>query len=123
MSQKKTIILIDDDKILIEMYEKKITENNFLVITASNGKEGFELILKNKPDLIVTDLVMPIFDGFDLLEKIQHSEAKNVPVIAFTNLNDPKDIQEAIQKGFKEYWIKANYTPSQIVKKIKEILK
>jgi DNA-binding response OmpR family regulator len=121
-NNKITIILVDDDVILLEMYKKKISMSGFNVLIAKSGKEGFQLMHDSSPNLMIVDLVMPNWDGFELYNRIR-VENKNVPVIAFTNLSDASDKQEALNRGFFDYWIKSDYTPAQIVTKIKKILK
>jgi two-component system, OmpR family, response regulator MprA len=116
-----TIILVDDDEVLLEMYKKKIGMSGFNILIAKNGKEGFKLMHNSNPNLMIIDLVMPSWDGFELYDRIR-MENKVIPVVAFTNLSDTSDKQEALDKGFFDYWVKSDYTPAQIVSKIKKIL-
>lgn len=117
------IILIDDDVALLEMYETKLTNSGFKVLTASNGNEGFQLVSSNKPDLILTDLVMPESDGFELLRKIKKGKkTKDFPTVALTNLSSENDRKEAMGSGAIDYLVKSNYTPAQIVEKVKGYL-
>ena len=119
--KKITIILVDDDEMLLDMYKKKITTSGFNILTAKNGKDGFRLMHSVEPSLMIIDLVMPVWDGFELYSRIR-MENKDLPVVAFTNLSNESDKQEALNKGFLDYWIKSNYTPAQVVAKIKKIL-
>ena len=119
--KKITIILVDDDEMLLDMYKKKITTSGFNILTAKNGKDGFRLMHSAEPSLMIIDLVMPVWDGFELYSRIR-MENKDLPVVAFTNLSNESDKQEALNKGFLDYWIKSNYTPAQVVAKIKKIL-
>ena len=78
-----TIILIDDDEVLLEMYEKKLSLSGFEVLTAHNGGDGVKIASANKPDLILTVLVMPITDGFEVLRRIKSDKAfKDIEIIA-----------------------------------------
>ena len=116
------ICLIDDDEMILEMYEKKFKLAKFKVFTANNGKQGFELIKQKNPDLIISDLVMPSGDGFELLEKLkQEKKTKNIPVIVLTNLTFDKD--KALKLGVIDYLVKSDNTPSEVIKKIKIALK
>ncbi len=119
--KKITIILVDDDEMLLDMYKKKISMSGFDILTAKNGKDGFKLMLNAQPSLMIIDLVMPNWDGFELYSRIR-MENKEVPVVAFTNLSNNSDKQEALDKGFLDYWVKSDYTPAQIVAKIKKIV-
>lgn len=117
------IILIDDDIALLEMYETKLAMSGFKVLTANNGKEGFELVSSNTPDIVLTDLVMPESDGFELLKKIKKDKrTKDFPTVALTNLSSENDRKEALNSGAIDYLVKSNYTPAQIVEKVKGYL-
>jgi len=118
-----TIILIDDDEVLLEMYEKKLSLSGFEVLTAHNGGDGVKIASANKPDLILTDLVMPITDGFEVLRRIKSDKAlKNVPAIALTNLSSEADKKAVFELGAIDYIVKSNYTPSQVVDRVKHHL-
>jgi len=119
----RLIILIDDDIALLEMYETKLVMSGFKVLTANNGKEGFQLVSANTPDIVLTDLVMPESDGFELLKKIKKDKrTKDFPTVALTNLSSENDRKETMRDGAIDYLVKSNYTPAQIVEKIKGYL-
>lgn len=120
---KPFIILIDDDQDLLDMYETKLSLSGFKVLTATNGNEGFDLVSNNEPDLILTDLVMPESDGFELLRKIRNSKAtKDFPVVALTNLSSDNDRDQAKKLGAVDYIVKSNFTPAQIVERVRYYL-
>ena len=119
-----TIFLIEDDEMILRMYAEKLKLAKFNVFTANNGIKGFELIKKRKPNLIISDLVMPNGDGFELLRELKKcNETKNIPVIALTNLNSDNDKKEVMALGAVDYLVKSDNTPSEVIKKIKNILK
>src|SRR5690348_7522508 len=70
-AQIKTILIVEDDPILQEMYNDKFTKVGFVVLTAANGQEGLEKTLSQKPDIILLDLMMPIMDGKVMLKKLR----------------------------------------------------
>jgi DNA-binding response OmpR family regulator len=120
----KKILLIEDEKILAEMYRDKFTQAGFKVFLAFDSKEGLDLTKKEKPDLIVLDILLPKENGITFLGWLRKEpEASSIPVVAFSNYDDPETKREAIKLGAKEYLIKTSYTPQEIVKKIKEYLK
>jgi len=120
----KKILIIEDEKILGEMYKDKFTEAGFEVSLVIEAKEGIEAIKKEKPDLILLDILLPRENGIFFLQKIREiPEIASIPVVAFSNYDDPATKREAIKLGVKEYLIKTNYTPQEIVAKIKEYLK
>lgn len=121
--KKNAVILIDDDKMTIDLYSEKLQEEGFNIFSANNGKDGVKLIELYKPDLILLDIVMPGGDGFYVLNEIKKKEeTKNIPVIVLTNLSNEEDKKMAKNLGADYYIVKVNYTPSQAAEKIKEIL-
>ena len=124
MKSKPTIVLLDDDKWITDLYSDKLKMEGFRVFVANNGKDGFKLIIEHRPDLVLTDIVMPKGDGFYVLKKIKETEeVKNVPVITLTNIASEHDKQQGIELGACDYLMKAENTPSQVVKKIRTVLK
>ncbi len=122
--KKKKIFIVEDEKMLAEMYRDKLTRVGFEVYSAYDAEEGIELIKKNDPDLILLDILLPRENGVSLLSKIRKEEKiALVPVIAFSNYDDKETKKEAENLGVKEYLIKTNYTPQEIVEKIKKYVK
>ena len=122
-NKKKKIIIIEDDKFLLKAYEIKFKQSDFDVILATDGISGFELVEKEKPSLIILDLMLPGMNGFEFLKKIKSDEKlKNIPVIVVSNLGQKNDCEKAIKLGAKEFLIKTNYSLEEIIKKIKGYL-
>ena len=120
----KKILLVEDEKILGEMYKDKFSKAGFEVHLVREAEEGLKLVKKEKPDLVVLDILLPRENGiFFLEERKKDSEIFSIPVIAFSNFDDPETKKEALKLGAKDYLIKTNYTPEEIVKKIKKYLK
>ncbi|MCH7882943.1 response regulator [Patescibacteria group bacterium] len=121
---KKKIFIVDDDEFLLDMYSVKFRENDFEVETASNSSEALDKINAGlTPDVILLDLVMPGLDGFEFMKKIK--EKKLIPrslIIILTNLGEKEDVDKGMKMGANDYIIKAHYTPSEVVKKVKELL-
>lgn len=121
--KKHTIILIDDDKFITDMYSEKLQQEGFNIFCANNGNDGAKLIALYKPDLILLDIVMPLGDGFYVLEEIKkNKETKDTPIIILTNLANEIDRKETEKMGANDYVIKANSTPSKIIEKINSLL-
>lgn len=115
------ILIIEDEKILKEMYEEKLEREGFEVIGVLDCQKGFELAKKEKPDIILLDILLPEENGIDFLRKLrQDEETKALKVLAFSNYDDKRTRQEAEDLGVKEYLIKANYTPRQVIEKIQK---
>lgn len=118
------IILVEDDDLIRRMYEQAFEFEHLNVQSATNGKEGLDLIMQEKPDLVLLDVMMPEMNGLEVLERLKSDESvKNIPVIILTNLAADHDIQEALNRGAVKYIIKSEHTPAQIVKQVQEILK
>ena len=119
---KKRILIIDDEQQVISALQKKLGEEGFDVLTASDGKEGLEKALKDNPDLILLDLILPIIDGVTLLDKLKTDDnVKEIPVIILTNLDDSDKVDECRKKGVYDYLVKINWTLEDISKKVKSV--
>ncbi|MBU1166997.1 response regulator [Patescibacteria group bacterium] len=117
------VLVIDDDKFVQKVYQVKLEEAGYEVIQAFDGQEGEEKISKEKPDFILLDMIMPKKNGFELLEDIKtDAKLKKVPVVVISNLKQDSDIEKAKNLGANEYMPKDQFSPVQIIEKIKEIV-
>jgi len=120
----KKILIIEDDSFLSEMYSTKLIQEGFETEIAVDGKQGIDKIKNIKPDLVLLDIVLPKMDGFEILESVKKDpEFKNIPIILLTNLGQKNEIEKGLSLGADEYIIKAHFTPTAVVAKVKEILK
>lgn len=118
------ILLIEDDLPMVKMYNTRLEKENFEIEVAYTGEEGLEKIKEWLPDLVVLDLMIPKIGGMELLEQLRaDSKTKNLPVIILSNLSQEQDIVRSRELGVKDFLIKANFTPSQVIEKIKSYLK
>ncbi|HSX09328.1 MAG TPA: response regulator [Candidatus Saccharimonadales bacterium] len=117
----KTILIVEDDKILLEMYSDKFVKEGFTVITAENGKIGLEKAINTKPDIILLDLMMPIMDGKRMLSKLrQFPQFKKLPVIILTNAGEVDNIRQTQRyDNACEFLIKSNVSVDEVVEKVK----
>ena len=122
---KKKVLIIEDDEILLEMYKEKLKLEGFKVSTANDGKKAL-IRIKSGADLILLDILMPGLNGFEVLKKIKNDEdVSDIPVVVLTNIGGEsldKDKSLALSLGATDYMIKALNTPEQVVSKIKKIL-
>lgn len=117
------ILFIEDDPLIIKIYTTRLTADGYQVLSAENGEAGIKLAETEIPDIIVLDIMMPRMDGFGVLEKIKSNEKlKNKPVLVYSNLAQDEEIQRARQMGATEFIIKANFSPTEMVEKIKQYL-
>ena len=120
----KKILIIEDEKLLAEMYRDRFIKAGFKVILALDSREGLELAKKEKPDLIVLDILLPRENGVTFLEWLKKDpEISSITVVVFSNYDEPDTRRKALRLGAKEYLIKADHTPEEIVAKVKSHLK
>jgi len=120
----KSILIIDDDKFLLDMYAKKFNSSGFEVNVASGGDEALKIIEGGlNPDVLVTDVTMPGMDGFEFLEKLKsENKLPNALRIMLTNQNMEEDVKKAHNVGAHGYIVKATMIPSEVVEAVSEII-
>jgi len=117
----KKILLIEDEEILINLLQKKLTNEGYDISVARNGQEGLELIKEIRPDLILLDIIMPKMGGFEVLEEMQKDqELQNIPVIIISNSGQPVEIDRAQKLGAKDWLIKTDFDPQEVIDKVKK---
>ena len=117
------IAIIEDDSVINQMYRMKFEADGFDVQVADNGKSGIELVEKYQPDIILLDLQMPEMNGDQALARIRSKDwGKNIPVIILTNLGAEESPKELKELNIHSYIVKAEFTPSQVVARVKEVL-
>lgn len=120
----KKILIVEDDRFLRELMARKLREGGFEVIEAGDGEEGLKKIKETKPDLVLLDLILPSIDGFEVLSrKKEDPEIEKIPVIVLSNLGQREDIEKGLALGAIDYMVKAHFTPSEIIEKVKNILR
>lgn len=120
----KKILIVEDDEFLRSLNAKRLEGEGFEVMVAVDGNEALTKLAETKPDLIFLDLLLPNVDGFEVLTKIKQDDSlKNIPVIVFSNLGQPEDIEKAKKLGANDFMVKANFTLDDVIGKIKEVLK
>ena len=120
----KKILLVEDDPSLLKLYQIKLTMSGYKVVSALNGQECLQKVGKCKPDIILLDIILPKIDGFTVLRALKSKpQTKKIPVILLTNLGQDEDLEKGKKLGAAGYWIKSNFTPSEITKKVEEVLK
>ncbi|HCO86274.1 MAG TPA: response regulator [Arenibacter sp.] len=102
-----TILVVEDNRTILENTSELLEMEGYSVITATNGKEGYSKVLKFLPDLIVSDIWMPEMDGFELLKTLgTHADLKNIPLIFFSARSEKKDIKKGIDMGAYDFIVK-----------------
>jgi len=121
---KKKILIIDDDKFLIDMYSLKFTENGYDVSAVFSGREAIDQVSGGfTPDICLVDIIMPEMDGFAVVEELRKNDSlKETTIIFLTNLGQQEDINKGMKLGANGYIVKASATPSEVVAKVADIV-
>lgn len=127
MSKKEksiSVLIVEDDVFLADLYRTKFEMEGFKVLVANDGEKGLELVKKSRPDVVLLDLILPKMSGFEVLAKIKNEgPLQNLPVILLTNLSQKADVEKGLKMGANDYLIKAHFMPSEVVSKIKKLIK
>lgn len=121
---KKNILIVDDDKFLLDMYTIKFNQSGFNVTSCLGSVEALKKIEEGlQPDVMLCDIIMPTMDGFEFLEKVKNENLlPNTLTIMLTNLGQDEDIKRAETLGAKGHIVKASVTPTEVVKKVDELM-
>lgn len=120
---KKKVLIVEDDLMLLSMYQLKFKREKFDVYTASDGEPAIQIAKEQNPDIILLDIVLNNSDGFFVLQRLKNiPEISSIPVLMISNLASRQDMDHAAELGANGYLIKAHTTPEQLVEKVKEEL-
>ncbi len=124
MGKKKKILFIEDEKRFQEILETVFRAEGFETLAAYDGADGVRIAEEERPDIIISDLVLPKKDGFNVIKEIKNNpNISDIPVLILTNLEESQNIEKVISSGAIMYLVKANYTLDDIVSRVKEVLK
>jgi CheY-like chemotaxis protein len=122
---KKKILLIEDEEIMIDLLERKLEQEGYEVVVGRDGEEGLKLMkeMSPKPDLILLDIIMPKMGGFEVMEEMAKEESlKRIPVIVISNSGQPIELDKAKKLGARDWLIKTEFDPKEVLDKIKKII-
>ena len=124
METKKIILIIDDDSFLLDMYALKFNKSGFSVATALGPESALDQLKSGLlPDIILLDIVMPVMDGFELMQKMKEEKLAESSVrIILSNRGQPSDITRGQEMGAAGYIVKASSTPSEVIEQVNEIV-
>lgn len=121
---KNKILIVDDEKDILDIYAVKFETEGFEVLKEDKGQNVFEIAKKEKPDLILLDIMMDGSDGYSIIKALKSdNDTRDIPVIMFSNLGQRENIEEGITHGAEDYIPKANFTPEEVVRRVKKVLK
>ena len=120
---KKTILIVEDDEVLMRALYLLFHEGDYTIASASDGEMAVKMTERLKPNLVLLDLLMPKMNGFDYLKSIKsNTTLKDTPVIVLSNLGDKEDIEKAKNLGAEDYFIKSDTDLSALFEKVKKRL-
>src|ERR1041385_7067053 len=118
---KKRVLIIEDDVFLGDVLAQKLTIEGFEVTLIRDGAEGLKSVQEIVPDLILLDIILPTMNGYEILEhKEKDEKIRKVPVIVISNSGQPVEISRALALGVKDYMVKAQLDPADVVTKVKK---
>jgi CheY-like chemotaxis protein len=117
----KKILLVEDEELMIGLLQKKLIKEGYEVTVARDGEEGLKKAREVMPDLILMDIIMPKMGGLEVMEHIQKEEdLKKIPIIIISNSGQPVEIDRAQRLGAKDWLVKTDFDPQELVEKIKK---
>lgn len=122
-SASKKILIVEDEFALRDTLKEVLLHEGFSVSAATDGEEGLALALREHPDLILLDIILPRMDGITMLKKLREDAwGKGVKVILLTNVDTTKEVAAAIEQGAYEYLVKSDWKIEDVVAMIKKEL-
>ena len=123
-TKKKSILIVEDERAMIETLGKKFVKAGFRVFEAHNGEEGLAIAEKEQPDIAMLDIIMPKMDGMELMKKIREigEWGRKVPIIMLTNLSDAEKVSEAAKYRVYDFLVKTDWRLDDVVGLVKSKL-
>ena len=120
---KGKVLLVDDTEFYLKAYKMKLVADGYEVGTAANGVEAIKAVATDRPDIILLDLMMPVMDGFKVLQVIKDDPNLNqIPVVVFSAKGNTDEVVKAMSAGATDFLVKATTTPNKVVEKIHQII-
>jgi len=119
----KKILIIEDEEILAQLLAKKLKSLGYEIFVAEDGEKGMKSIREIVPDLILLDIILPKKGGFEIMEEMnQDPSLKAIPVIVISNSGQPVELDKAKQLGARDWLIKTEFDPQEVIEKVSKIL-
>lgn len=114
MNKLTSVLIVEDEKVLRDVYSLIITSLGYTVYTANDGIAGLKQLKKHKPDIMLLDIFMPNMDGQELLRKLKKADYPNIKIVVFSNMSDNKIIQEVLDNGADKFVLKSSLAPNEL---------
>ena len=119
---KKKILVVDDEPNILRLTTYRLEKLGYDILTAVNGKEAFDTIQNEKPDLVLLDLLLPVMSGIDVCKKAKNDEKlKQIPIILFTADSNTMTAERARKFGADDYITKP-FDPDELIEKVKKAI-
>ncbi len=123
VSNKPVVLLVEDDPFLYKVLSARLKDEGMDVTVASDGEEAVADAIKLVPTLMLLDLILPKKSGFEVLKELRKNKScANLPVVVLSNLGQQDDVAQMEKLGIREYLVKADYSLTEMVEKVKEHL-
>lgn len=117
---KSRVLIIEDDPVLGSVITEKLNASGYDASLVTDGAVGIETVRKTHPDIILLDILLPTKNGYEIMEEISRDEGiRNIPVVIISNSGQPVEIERMIKLGAKDYLIKAQFTPEEVLEKVR----
>ncbi|OGY24010.1 MAG: hypothetical protein A2Y57_01365 [Candidatus Woykebacteria bacterium RBG_13_40_7b] len=118
---KIKVLLIEDEKEVLDLYRLKLNLDGYNVLAAESGQAGLDLAFRELPEIIFLDLKMPEMDGFEVLKRLRENpKTKDTPILILTNFDEEELVEKGLTLGANEYLVKSTFTPGEISKKVEK---
>jgi len=118
------IVWVEDDKFLVSLIQKRISETGAVLVQVTDGAKAFETIVKEKPSIVILDLLMQNLDGFEILKQLKaDAHTKAIPVLVLSNLGQKEEIEKARELGAVKFVVKASIGLDGIIPEIEHIVR
>lgn len=124
MKTEKKIMIVEDDPFTTKLYTHLLTDAGYKIVSTPVATEALSMAKREKPDLIIMDLMLTDGNGFEVIKQIRKdSQLKKVPIITLSNLGQETDISEAEKKGATKYFVKSNTRFEEVIEEVNKLIK
>src|SRR5882724_6302693 len=121
--KRQKILIVEDEGPLSEVLKDRFENEGFDVLIANDGEKGLAVALEKQPDVILLDIIMPKIDGLTMLKNLRaHEAGKNIRVVVMTNVNDSKEVHEALANGARDFLVKSDWVIADLVTSVRRQL-
>ena len=117
----KKVLIVEDEQLILELLQKKLIREGYETLIAKDGDEGLKAMRQDRPDIVLLDIIMPKMGGLEVMAEMQKDpELKKIPIIVVSNSGQPVEIDKAQALGAKDWLVKAEFNPQEVIDKIEK---